>query len=58
MKISVVAFDLSDNAAGRADLIARLLAARWDVEVVGPQFGPALWMPAPVSAARKFSNTT
>ena len=46
MKISVVAFDLSDNAAGRADLLARLLAARWDVEVVGPQFGPSLWKPA------------
>ena len=46
MKISVVAFDLSDNATGRADLLARLLAARWDVEVVGPQFGPSLWKPA------------
>ena len=46
MKISVVAFDLSDNATGRADLLARLLAARWDVEVVGPRFGPSLWKPA------------
>jgi len=52
VKISVVAFDLSDNAAGRADLLARLLAARWDVEVVGPQFGPALWMPAAGSSVR------
>jgi glycosyltransferase involved in cell wall biosynthesis len=46
VKISVVAFDLSDNATGRADLLARLLAARWDVEVVGPRFGPSLWKPA------------
>lgn len=46
MKISVLAFDLSDNATGRADLLARLLAPRYDVEVVGPQFGPALWRPA------------
>jgi glycosyltransferase involved in cell wall biosynthesis len=45
MKISVVAFDLSDNATGRADLLARLLAERYDVEVVGPQFGAAPWGP-------------
>jgi glycosyltransferase involved in cell wall biosynthesis len=46
VKISVLAFDLSDNATGRADLLARLLAARWDVEVVGPRFGAAVWRPA------------
>jgi glycosyltransferase involved in cell wall biosynthesis len=46
VKISVLAFDLSDNATGRADLLARLLASRWDVEVVGPRFGAALWRPA------------
>ncbi len=50
MKISVLAFDLSDNAMGRADLLARLLAPRYDVEVVGPQFGPALWKPGQGSA--------
>ena len=52
MKISVVAFDLSDNAVGRADLLARLLASRWDVEVVGPQFGPSLWTPSAGSTVR------
>jgi glycosyltransferase involved in cell wall biosynthesis len=46
MKVSVLAFDLSDNATGRADLLARLLAPRYDVQVVGPRFGPALWGPA------------
>ncbi len=46
MKISVLAFDLADNATGRADLLARLLAPRWEVEVVGPRFGPELWKPA------------
>ncbi len=46
MKISVLAFDLSDNATGRADLLARLLAPRWEVEVVGPRFGTAVWRPA------------
>lgn len=46
MKISILAFDLSDNATGRADLLARLLAARWEVEVVGPRFGDEVWRPA------------
>jgi glycosyltransferase involved in cell wall biosynthesis len=46
VKISILAFDLSDNATGRADLLARLLASRWEVEVVGPRFGDRLWRPA------------
>ena len=46
MKISILAFDLSDNATGRADLLARLLAPRWPVEVVGPRFGDDVWRPA------------
>jgi glycosyltransferase involved in cell wall biosynthesis len=46
VKISVLAFDLSDNATGRADLLARLLVPLADVEVVGPQFGGAVWRPA------------
>ena len=46
MKISILAFDLSDNATGRADLLARLLAPRWEVEVVGPRFGESVWRPA------------
>jgi glycosyltransferase involved in cell wall biosynthesis len=46
VKISVLAFDLADNATGRADLLARLLAPRYEAEVIGPQFGEALWRPA------------
>jgi glycosyltransferase involved in cell wall biosynthesis len=46
VKISVLAFDLSDNATGRADLLARLLAPLGEVEVVGPRFGPEIWRPA------------
>ncbi|HEV8471893.1 MAG TPA: glycosyltransferase [Methylomirabilota bacterium] len=46
MKISVLAFDLSDNSTGRADLLARLLAPRYEVEVVGPLFGTEIWRPA------------
>jgi hypothetical protein len=45
VKISILAFDLSDNATGRADLLARLLAPRWEVEVVGPRFGARVWAP-------------
>jgi glycosyltransferase involved in cell wall biosynthesis len=64
VKISILAFDLSDNATGRADLLARLLASRWDVEVVGPRFGESIWRPArdgavayralPVGAASRY----
>src|SRR5262249_10885666 len=46
VKVSILAFDLSDNATGRADLLARLLAPRYDVEVVGPRFGADVWRPA------------
>ena len=46
VKVTVVAFDLSDNATGRADLLARLLAPRYDVRVVGPRFGAEIWGPA------------
>lgn len=46
MKVSIVAFDLSDNATGRADLLARLLSPRYQIDVVGPRFGPEIWRPA------------
>jgi glycosyltransferase involved in cell wall biosynthesis len=36
---------VSDNAVGRADLLARLLRPLGHVEVVGPQHGPSLWSP-------------
>jgi glycosyltransferase involved in cell wall biosynthesis len=52
VKVSVLAFDLSDNATGRADLLARLLAPRYDVEVVGPRFGDDVWRPARGGAVR------
>lgn len=45
MKITILTFDLSDNATGRADLLARLLVPRYRVAVVGPQFGPRPWGP-------------
>ena len=45
MKITILSFDLSDNATGRADLLARLLAPHHRVAVVGPQFGARPWSP-------------
>lgn len=45
MRVCVLAFDLSDNAAGRAELLARLLSRRCEVTVVGPRFGPDVWAP-------------
>jgi glycosyltransferase involved in cell wall biosynthesis len=46
VKVSVLAFDLSDNSTGRADLLARLLSSRYAVEVTGPRFGADIWRPA------------
>jgi glycosyltransferase involved in cell wall biosynthesis len=45
MKISVLCFDVSDNAAGRADLLARLLEPLGSVEVIGPRTGQGVWEP-------------
>src|SRR6266849_3090606 len=52
MKISVLCFDLSDNAAGRADLLARLLAPLGEVEVIGPRSGAAPWAPVAGGSVR------
>ena len=46
MKVSVLCFDLADNAIGRAMLLARLLEPLGRVEVVGPCSGPTIWEPA------------
>jgi glycosyltransferase involved in cell wall biosynthesis len=48
VKISVLCFDCSGNAAGRAWLLARLLEPIAQVEVVGPCPGGGVW--APVAA--------
>jgi glycosyltransferase involved in cell wall biosynthesis len=45
VKISVLCFDLADNAVGRAILLARLLEPLGRVEVVGPCSGPTMWEP-------------
>lgn len=45
MRISVLCFDVGGNAAGRADLLARLLAPLGSVEVIGPNAGRDVWGP-------------
>jgi len=45
VKISVLCFDVGGNAAGRADLLARLLAPLGSVEVIGPTSGSGVWDP-------------
>jgi glycosyltransferase involved in cell wall biosynthesis len=53
VKISVLAFDLSGNAVGRAELLARLLAPRYRVSIVGPQVGPEVWPPTAGSTVER-----
>jgi len=45
VKVSILCFDVSDNAIGRAWLLARLLEPIGAVEIVGPRFGAAVWEP-------------
>lgn len=52
MKISILCFDLSDNAAGRAHLLAQLLAPIAEVEVIGPRDGPEVWAPVAADGVR------
>jgi glycosyltransferase involved in cell wall biosynthesis len=51
--VSVLSFDLSDNATGRAELLARLLAPRYRVHLVGPRFGAAPWGPVRTSSIER-----
>lgn len=47
-RIAVGCWELSHNAAGRAQILAELHRGRADVEILGcrfPQFGPGLWEP-------------
>lgn len=41
----MLCFDVGANAAGRADLLARLVAPLGSVEVIGPRSGPGVWPP-------------
>ena len=58
MKISVLCFDVSDNAAGRAELLARLLEPLGSVEVIGPRSEAEVWKPAAAGSVRYTSVPT
>ena len=45
MKISVLCFDLSSNAFGRAWLLAKALSASYDVEIIGTSRKGGIWTP-------------
>jgi len=45
VKISILCFDLSSNAFGRAGLLAQALARFCDVEIVGPSRRGGIWAP-------------
>ncbi|HTK91272.1 MAG TPA: glycosyltransferase [Verrucomicrobiae bacterium] len=52
MKVSVLCFDVSGNAAGRAHLLAQLLAPIAQVEIVGPRHGAGVWPPVAADGVR------
>ena len=45
MKVSILTPDVSHNCLARAWLLAEMLKARYDVEIVGPMFGIGVWEP-------------
>lgn len=45
MKISVLCFDLSSNAFGRAWLLAQALSGVYDVEIIGTSRRGGTWAP-------------
>ena len=45
MKISILCFELSSNAFGRAGLLARALSRFYDVEIIGPSRSGGIWAP-------------
>jgi len=45
MKISILCYDVSTNAFGRAYVLAKMLQPRYEVEILGPAFGDGIWQP-------------
>jgi glycosyltransferase involved in cell wall biosynthesis len=45
VKISILCFDLSSNAFGRAGLLAIALSKFYDVEIIGPSKSEKIWAP-------------
>lgn len=45
MKISILSSSLANNCFGRAYILAKALARRYEVEIIGPTFGKEIWRP-------------
>lgn len=45
MKVSILSSNLSNNCLGRALILAKVLARRYEVEMIGPTFGKEIWPP-------------
>lgn len=45
MKVSILVSDMSKNTLGRPYLLGRVLSRRYQVELIGPLFGPRIWPP-------------
>jgi glycosyltransferase involved in cell wall biosynthesis len=50
IKVSVLSHDLSHNCLGRADVVARLLSRRFEVEIVGVASSGRIWEPLAAAA--------
>jgi glycosyltransferase involved in cell wall biosynthesis len=50
VKVSVLCFDLGDNAVARAWLLSRLLEPLGPVEMMGPRYGETMWTPIPAGS--------
>ena len=58
MRVSVLCPDVSANAAGRADLLAKLLEPLGSVEVIGPRSLSGVWEPVAAGPVRYTSVST
>src|SRR5262249_19639282 len=55
VKVPVLCFAVPDTAAGRAHLLAQLLAPIAEVEIVGPRHGAGVWPPVAADGIRYVS---
>jgi glycosyltransferase involved in cell wall biosynthesis len=49
MKITLLVSDMSQNCLGRAYVLGKVLSKRYDVDILGPMFGPEIWSPVDMS---------
>lgn len=44
-RISILCYDVSVNALGRAYILAKMLQTRYEVRIIGPAFSDNIWLP-------------